>query len=119
MTKKNVVVDPTLPKVPLELDGKKYFLVFDFNAVVIAESLTGLNLLNALDLRNLSASSTRALLYAALLKVQPDLTLEAVGNLITEAGRKGEVNKIPKALVKAYLESQPEEEKDPNAQTPE
>jgi hypothetical protein len=116
MTKKPfAVVDPTLPKVPVEIDGKEYFLVFDFNSIVVAESLTGLNLLNALDFSAIDATKLRALLYASLLKLQPDITLESAGALITLKTAA----KITQAMTRAFTESHPEPDADPNAQPPE
>ena len=113
---KKPVVDPTLPRVSVTVDGKEYFLCFDFNSIVEAENLTGLNLLNALDFSNINATKLRALLYSALLKLQPDITLEATGTLLA-VGRGA----ITAALVKAFTESHPEHDKDgesPNAQEP-
>jgi len=96
--------DPTLPKVPLTIKGKTYFLVFDFNAIAKAEELTGLNLLAALDFSNLNIVKYRALLYSALLTGSPKITLEEVGNLIT-VHNMGEVTL---ALVEAWTGSKPE-----------
>ena len=117
MTKNSkVIVSPTLPRVPLEVNGKEYFLVFDFNAIVAAEQLTGMNLLTSLDFSQLSATTLRALLYAALLRVQPDMTLEAAGSLL----RIGTVAKVMKALGEAFAESHAEPDDEPkNDQQPE
>lgn len=104
--------DPTIPKVSVELSGKEYSLCFDFNAIAQAESLTGLNLLTALDLRSLNASMLRALLFAALLKLQPEMTLEQAGALITLT----QASKVTAALVKAYSEAQPDTDISPNVQ---
>jgi hypothetical protein len=105
-----------LPKVSVELDGKSYGLAFDFNALARAEELTGLNMLKALDFQGLSATTFRALLFASLLKLQPEVTLEEVGSLIQYA-------KLPdlyKAVARAYTESQPEPEPaSPNVEQPE
>jgi hypothetical protein len=118
---KKSVIDPTLPKVPLELAGKKHFLCFDFNAIATAEQLTGLNLIRALRSDEWSALQLRALLYSALLKLQPDVTLEDAGALINIKT----MAKVTNAIVEAFTESHPEPEKgekaeaDPNVETPE
>jgi hypothetical protein len=78
----NTALDPTLPKTEIELKGKKYFLCYDFNAIAVAENLSGINMLTAIDFQKLDAGKLRALLFAALLKLQPELTLEAVGDLM-------------------------------------
>lgn len=73
--------DPTLPNVKLEVGGKTYQLSYDFNAIVKAEQETGIDLLTKV-LGNVNATSLRGLLWAALLKDQPDITLEHAGGLI-------------------------------------
>lgn len=112
-----VSVDPTLPKVTAEVNGVKYSLCFDFGAICIAEEATGLNLLRALDFQNLSAGTFRALLYAALLKAQPETTLESAGALINLKTAP----LLMSALGKAYTDSQaePDEDEPKNVQEPE
>ena len=96
--------DKTLPNVPLTIDGRTYSLCFDFNALAIAEELTGLNLLQSLDLQNLSVVKYRALLYSTLLKENPKITIEEVGKMVTLATLPA----ITIALVHAWTGSQPE-----------
>jgi hypothetical protein len=108
-SKKNSVAgipgkDKTLPNVKLTVFGKVYQLAFDFHSIAIAEELTGLNLLNSLDLQNLNATKYRALLYSALLKAQPEITLEETADLVTLAT----LPDITVALVHAWTGSQPE-----------
>lgn len=110
MAKKALTL-PTLPQVSIELNGQKYGLCFDFNALAHAESATGLNMLQALDFQGLSATTFRALLFASMLKLQPEITLEQVGNLI----QYGTLPELYKAVARAYTESQPEpEQESPN-----
>lgn len=73
--------DPTLPDVELQVDGEIYHLSYDFNAIVQAEKVTGINLFAAL-IGDISAISLRGLLWSALLKDQPDMTIEEAGSLI-------------------------------------
>ena len=108
MAKKPIVIPPTLPRVVLEIDGKEYFLVFDFNSICVAEQMTGINLLTSLDFSNVDASKLRALLYASLIKLQPDITLDAAGELITLRS----ASKVTKALSDAFTESHAEPDKD-------
>jgi len=77
-------LDPTLPDVKLVLGGNTYQLVFDFNAIAQAEKVTGINLLQA-SIDTASAQSLRGLLWASLLKENPNLIIEQVGSLITMA----------------------------------
>ena len=97
-------VDPTLPRVPLVLNGKTYYLHFSFNAIATAEELTGLNILDSMDLQNLNAIKYRALLYSTLLQEDPSITLERVGNMISLATLPA----ITVALVHEWTGSNPE-----------
>lgn len=96
--------DPVLPKVPITLDGKERHLIFDFNALAVAEHMTGMNLFTSFDFTNLSASRFRAMLFASLLAENPDITLEECGSFIT-------VHSLPDITVKmveAWHGSRPE-----------
>jgi len=93
-------LDPTLPDVTLILGGVERHLVFDFNAIVQAEKVTGVNMLRA-SIDSLSAESLRGLLWASLLKENPTLTLDQVGGLITMANAPI----IYKAIVTAWFGS--------------
>jgi hypothetical protein len=96
--------DPTLPKVSITVGGKVYFLAFDFNSIAKAEELTGLNLLKSLDFTDLSITTYRALLFSALLKGNPDITLEEVGDMITVKN----MTEVTLALVEAWTGSKPD-----------
>jgi hypothetical protein len=74
--------DPTLPDVELVVAGKRFKLAFDFNAICVAEKETGVNLLTSI-VEEITANSLRGLLFAALLKDQPEMTIEHAGALIT------------------------------------
>ncbi|MFC6644139.1 hypothetical protein ACFQBQ_00740 [Granulicella cerasi] len=74
--------NPLLPTVYLDIAGKKRKLLFDFNAIIKVEELTGINLLQAV-VSDLEAKNIRALLYASLLHDEPNLTIEEVGSWIT------------------------------------
>jgi len=71
--------DPTLPDVSLLIGGKERHLVFDFNAICVAEKVSGVNLLKA-AVSEINATNIRGLLYAALLRDDPKLTLDEVGS---------------------------------------
>jgi len=74
--------DPTLPDVTLIIGGVERHLVYDINAIVLAEKATGINLFQA-SVTNPSAETLRGLLWASLLKESPDMTLDEAGSLIT------------------------------------
>src|SRR5689334_16781036 len=92
--------DPTIKFAKLELDGKTYSLCYDFNAIAIAESLCpGSNLLHGLlSLQQLNAVQLRGLLYAALLKAHPTITLYQAGEFV----RLDRVEQICRAIAEAY-----------------
>jgi hypothetical protein len=93
-------LDPTLPNVSLILGGVKRSLAFDFNAIVLAEKVTGVNLLKAI-VNEITATNLRGLLWAALLKENPELNLEEVGSWITMRN----AGTIHEALVMAWFGS--------------
>lgn len=99
--------DPTVEFAELEVGGTKYKLAYDFNAIAEAEALTQCNLLQgvAAVVRGtaLTAVQLRGLLYAALHKAQPLLSLAAAGKLV----RIDTVAEIREAIQEAYLKSLP------------
>jgi hypothetical protein len=112
----NSPADPTLPKVALTLNGREYFLAFDFNALAVGSELVGENLLEELKFDHITAPRLRSLLYVALLKFQPEITQEEAGAL----GGPLNAGKILNAIAFAYTGSNPETdteqaEKLPNA----
>jgi hypothetical protein len=96
--------DPTLPKVALTLNGREYFLAFDFNALAVGSELLGENLLEELKFENISARRLRVMLFVGLLKFQPEITEEEAGAL----GGPFNAGKILNAIAAAYTGSNPE-----------
>lgn len=74
----------------ITVDGKTYELAYDFNALVKAEELSGLNLLTPRS----DSASYRALLLSVLLPKHPEMTLEGAGALI----RAGNLEEISNAM---------------------
>lgn len=93
-------LDPTLPNVKLVAGGKEYQLAYDFNAIVRATEVTGVNLLSSV-VGEINAVSLRGLLWAALLKDQSDITIEEAGDLITPTN----MGTIRQAIVTAWFGS--------------
>lgn len=107
--------DPTARFTRLELNGKSYSLVYDFDSIATAEDLTGLELLVGVNWAKINARRLRGMLYASLLKAHPEITLKDVAKLITP----GNLPKIEKALVECWIASTPErEEESQNPQPP-
>lgn len=105
-------LDPTLPDVEIVVDRKTYKLAFDFNAICVAEKETGINLLTSL-VTEITATSLRGLFFAALLRDQPEMTIEQAGALITPSN----IAVVRSAVVTAWFGSikdeQPGEDKAP------
>jgi hypothetical protein len=93
-------LDPTLPNVTLVIGGAERKLCFDFNAIVLAEKETGLNLLQAV-VNDPSATNLRGLLFAALVRDQPTVTPDEVGKWITMRN----IGTIRQALLAAWFGS--------------
>lgn len=112
MAKKSVAgtpADPTVKFAKMALDGREWLFSFDFNAIAIAEAHTATNLFRALShLGDLSAAQFRGLLYAALLKAHPELTVEQAGSLI----RIDTMGPLQETLAEAYILSLPEQKKE-------
>jgi hypothetical protein len=104
--------DPTVEFAELEVDGKTYHLAYDFGAIAEAEKALGCNLLAGMagvmvQDGYYSASQVLGLLYAALRKAQPKMTIQ-------EAGRLCRIETIPEivsAIREAYNKSLPEAKK--------
>ena len=86
-----------IAEIELMLD-KKRKLVFDFNAICRLEEETGKNALAGDTWSNLTASDVRALLWGALLRDDPELSLSKVGELITF----NNLPQITEAIQKAF-----------------
>jgi hypothetical protein len=93
-------LDATLPDVSLILGGVERHLAFDFNAIVLAEKATGVNLLKAI-VGDIDATKIRGLLWASLLRENPKLTLDEVGSWI----KPRNVATIHQALIAAWFGS--------------
>lgn len=98
-------LDPTLPDVVLKIGGKERHLAFDYRAIIMAEKVAGINLLSE-TFENISFTSIAGLLYAALLKDDPSLTLEEVGSWIHFSNAPV----IYQAILAAWLGSVPKAE---------
>jgi hypothetical protein len=100
--------DPTIQYAKLTVDGEVFNLCFDFNAIALSEAMApGSNLLEGLqNLRYLNAVQLRGLLYAAILKAHPKMTLFGAGQLC----RLENIPEITEAIASAYAYSikQPE-----------
>lgn len=116
--------DPLVEFVKLEIDGQEYLLAYDFGAIAEAEGIVNkgrnpdeerCNLLRAsfaVLVTALDARELRGLLYAALRKAQPRMTMQQVSALC----RLDTIARIHDALQRAWSASMPENKRgDPPA----
>lgn len=101
-------LDPTLPKVSLELAGETWQLCFDYAALAIAEEKLAeqgevVNMLLVADVRYIGAQRLPVLFFAALIRCHPDITLEKVRSMVTMET----FSAVYDAVVEAYLQSCP------------
>lgn len=93
---------PTEETIHLDIDGKGFELIFDFEAVARAEDLTGRAILTGLNRSTVDAPSinfVRAMLYACLLKHQPKTTYDEARALVN----RDNLAVIWQAVVEAYI----------------
>ena len=102
-------------KVPLRLDRERV-LILSFNALCRAEEVTGINFLMG-EFTFSSVRVMRALVWAGLLHDDPTLTLEAVGDMIEEAGADNVAKKIIEAFAAAMPKTTPGDEDDEDPPT--
>ena len=77
--------DPVTDAATLEIDGRKYRLVYDFNAIADAEVSAGCNLLHGMTatmVNRMSAGQLRGLFFAALRRAHPTITMAAAAALV-------------------------------------
>ncbi len=101
----------------LEIDGEKYELVYDFNAIAEAETLCGCNLLHgisAMFLNTMTALQLRGILYASLQPLQPGFSMDRIGQMI----RIDTMPSIYKAIADAWSLSMPAAEKEKSENPP-
>jgi hypothetical protein len=106
----STALDPTIRFASLEIDDKSYKLCYDFNAIAEAEKVAGCNLLQgmaAVLINGMSATQVRGLLYAAIRKAHPKMSIEECGKLV----RVDTLQEIRDVLVVCYRESVPEEKR--------
>ena len=101
-------LDPTLPKVSLELAGETWQLCFDYAALAIAEQKLraaghDVNMLIAMNMRELGAVKLPAVFFAGLVRHHPEITWEKAESLLTLETYET----IYCAVVQAYIASCP------------
>jgi len=91
------------PLIPIELDKKRNFL-YDLNAMISFEEITGKNTLQGINPADLSAKDFRALVWACLIHEDKELTLEQVGAMFHSRNMDEMANRLSAALEAAIPE---------------
>lgn len=97
-------MNPFRGESPLVVDGRAYTLMLDFNALCIAESALGIDIDEIIPRyeRGLSLTLVRGLVWAALQRVHPEITLDMTGDLIAQAGLPVAREALNLALTNAF-----------------
>jgi hypothetical protein len=101
------------PTCELSIGGKKFQLIFDFNAVAEVEERTGRNLMTKDGWDKLNGTTISILLWACLQANHPDVTLLAVRKLMNSKNLTQVTDKIKEAWL---LSKADEVEADQNPQ---
>lgn len=122
MTKRQIagsIADATLPRTPVMIGGKEYFLCFDLGALAEAETAINVEFARAklpervnllVSLSELNLKNVRVLFAAAVRTFQPDLGFEEAQELLA----LGDVFRVVAALEASWSAAVPEpEEKKP------
>ena len=89
------------------MDKKRHFL-YDLNAMIRFEEVTGKNTLQGLSPADLSAKDFRALIWACLLHEDKELTLEQVGAMFHSGNMDQMIGRLTDALEAATPEKETE-----------
>jgi hypothetical protein len=112
------VADPTLPKTPIEIDGKTYDLCFTFGALARAKQALRargieMNLLQSLDFTTLDADNLPILFYAALLPFHEEIGYDDAIAMVTMPTYGGIYVAICTAYSRSVSKQDPEAKANP------
>jgi hypothetical protein len=118
----NTAADPLLPRTPIEIDGKTYYLCFDYRALREAEyeyRLRGHHANLLANFRDFSFESVSSVFPCALHRFHPEITWEKAQAMVD----LGTVFSIGEAILAAWQAAMPkpvttEEAPPPNPPAP-
>jgi hypothetical protein len=109
---------PMMPSVPIELDGRNFNLIFDFNAQCAFEEVTGTTVLSLFDKRGrltISSRLTRALLWAQFLYDDEQISFDEFGRIVQQPELSMQaVGKMREALLLFFKPGKKSEEEPKN-----
>ena len=86
-------------------DQEMYKLEVDFNAMCLVEEVEGKGAEEVLSAKNIGFKVVRSLLYGALTKRHPDISLEEAGNIAYKYMKKDSLTKLVKIIMSEYKEA--------------
>lgn len=110
MSKKPVVVDPLMPKTPIEINGTTYFMCLNLGALAQAEEelvAQGRDVNLLVNLPPINLRSTRIIFAASLRQFHPDIPYEDALELLTMPY----VHAAYSAVIEAWNKAMPEPNK--------
>lgn len=109
--------NPITGEVDFPVGGKTYRLRLSINEIIQVEDLLGLGIVQIAnmfnDVRNLRASSVRAVLWAALREHHPEVDLLGAGDIMGEARLQPTIDYVGRALQAAFPKAEGETENPP------
>jgi hypothetical protein len=115
---KDTPADPMLPKTPIEIDGKTYFMCFDYRALREAEGAfraEGHNANLLVSFREFSFDSVSLVFPCAVRRFHPELSWDQAQALVN----LGNVFDIGNAIAAAWMAAMPKEKpKEPGDEVP-
>ena len=100
----------------VELDRERRLIV-DLNAMVAFAELRGKEIWEC-DLANPNSSDLRAILWCALLRDDPQITLEVAGQLLTTQNMQDLTNQLMRTVVASLPTKEQADDGSPNAVKP-
>jgi hypothetical protein len=100
------MVNPLRGEVALDVEGTTYVLCLDINAIIEVENLLDIGIADVANLFNdparIRAGNVRAMLWAALQRHHPDVTLAWAGKIVGRIGMGLAIEKLGEALSVAF-----------------
>lgn len=103
-----IILDPTVPDVEVEIDGESYHLAFNMTGLALAKTklrLAGINanLLTAMDFQAIDVDTLPILFFAALQRYHPKMSWADTQKLITLPTAPGIFVAVRQAYIAAML----------------
>jgi len=103
-----IILDPTVPDVEVEIEGESYHLAFDMNGLALAKTklrLAGVeaNLLSSMNFQAIDVDTLPVLFFAALQRYHPKMSWADARKIITLQTAPGIFVGVRQAYIAAML----------------